>query len=91
MAAHPANRYHLKDVHQEIDLYDRKISHCKTYETFATEGARADAVRKLETKRGTLVKAAAELVSKGVEFDPKDLPRSYKKEMSEGAVQEGHI
>lgn len=83
MPAHPANKYHLKDLHQEIDFFDRKISYCKSYEVFDTEDARAVALRKLETKRKTLVKAADELVSKGVEYDPKDLPRSYKKQVSE--------
>jgi len=26
MATHPANKYHLKEVHQEIDYLDRKIA-----------------------------------------------------------------
>lgn len=80
MPVHPANKYHLRDLHQEIDLYDRKIAHCNTYESFASAEARADAVRKLEVKRSTLVKAAGDLVSKGVEFEPKDLPRSLKRQ-----------
>jgi hypothetical protein len=85
MPAHPANKYHLRDLHHEIDFYDRKISYCNSYEKFETEDARAAALRKLEVKRKTLVKAADELVSKGVEYAAKDLPRSYKKQVSEGS------
>jgi hypothetical protein len=39
MQSKPLNRYDLKDVHQEIDFFDRKIAHCQTYERFESEGA----------------------------------------------------
>jgi len=78
MQLHPPNKYRLKDLHHEIDFMDRRIAYCHTYEKFESEHARAGAVRKLLTKRGTLVKEAVDLASKGVEFDPKHLPRSFK-------------
>ncbi len=80
MQLHPQNKYHLKDLHQEIDFYDRKIAYCQTHEKFESEDARASAVQKLQTKRKTLVKKAADLASKGIEFDAKDLPRSFRNE-----------
>lgn len=75
---HPENKYHLKDLHQEIDFLDRKIAHLQNFEKFDTETARAGAVSKLLTKRGTLVKVALDLASKGIEFSASDLPRSLK-------------
>lgn len=81
MPAKPVSKYTLKDVHLEIDLFDRKISYCQKYETFASEEARATALHKLVTKRETLVKTAVEAVSRGVECDPKYLPRSLKQQI----------
>jgi heme oxygenase len=79
MATHPANKYHLKEVHQEIDYLDRKISYARTLEKFDSEAAREAALKKLRLKRDPLVKAALDLASKGVEWDAKDLPRSFAK------------
>ena len=78
MPTKPVSKYGLNDLHQEIDLFDRKIAHCQTHETFASEDARAAALQKLVTKRESLVKAATEAVKNGVECDPKYLPRSFK-------------
>ena len=38
----------------------------------------SEALRKLETRRGTLVKRALAAVSEGIECDPRYLPRSMK-------------
>jgi predicted component of type VI protein secretion system len=78
MQIKPSNRYDLKDVHQEIDLFDRKIAYCQSHEKFDSEQERASALQKLITRRGTLVKVAEEAASRGIEFDPKYLPRSLK-------------
>lgn len=77
MQVKPASKYDLKDLHQEIDLFDRKIAYCQSYEKFDTEEARATALQKLINKRETLVKAASDAVSRGIEYDPKYLPRSF--------------
>ena len=72
-----ASKYDLKDLHQEIDFYDRKIAYCQDHEKFETEPERAAAMRKLVTKRETLVKAALEMAGRGIGCDPKYLPRSF--------------
>lgn len=76
MQVKPASKYDLKDLHQEIALFDRKIAYCQNYEKFDSDEARAAAVQKLETKRLTLVKRALAAVSDGIECDPKYVPRS---------------
>lgn len=73
-----ANRYQLQDLHKEIDYFDRKIAYCHDFEKFDSETARASALKKLETKRASLVKVATELTSRGVRCNPKFLPRSFK-------------
>jgi hypothetical protein len=70
--------YALKDLYEDIYLFDRKIAHCRTYETFASDQARASALHKLIDKRETLVKTALAMAGRGVECDPKYLPRSLK-------------
>jgi hypothetical protein len=77
MQADGYSEYALKDLHQEIDLVDRKINYSKTYEVFNSEDAREAALRKLATKRGTLVKAALALSNSGVKYDARFLPRSF--------------
>ena len=78
MPAKPASKYDLKELHQEIDLFDRKIEYCQKYAAFDSDQARAAALQKLVTRRGTLVKTALDAVSRGIECDPKYLPRSFK-------------
>ena len=72
------SKYALKDLHLEIDLFDRKIAYCQTHEQFETEQARAAALQKLITKRETLVKTALAMAGRGIQCDPKYLPRSFK-------------
>ncbi len=71
-------KYALQDLYAEIDLFDRKIAHCQNHETFASEQEREAALKKLRTKRETLVRNALAMASRGVECDPKHLPRSIK-------------
>jgi hypothetical protein len=78
MQTKPASSYDLKDVHQEIDFFDRKITHCQLHEKFDTEDERATALQKLMTKRQTLVNTALDAASRGIQCDPKYLPRSFK-------------
>lgn len=68
----------LKELHQEIDLFDRKIAYCQNFEKFDSEQERSSAVQKLGTKREALVKIARGMASRGIECDPKYLPRSFK-------------
>ena len=77
---HPPNKYDLKDLHRQIDLYDRKIAACETFEKFDSEVARASSRQKLVSKRERLVKSARAMESLGVEYDAAQLPRSFKTE-----------
>jgi hypothetical protein len=72
------NKYYLKTVHEEIDLYDRKLAHLLNFETFTTEADRAAATRKLTLKRDALALTAKRLAAEGIEFQPNDLPRSFR-------------
>ena len=78
MQAIPDTKYALKDLHVEIDFFDRKIAYCQGHEKFDSEQARASALRKLVTKRGSLVKTALAMAARGIQCDPKYLPRSFK-------------
>lgn len=79
----PHDKYFLKQLHQEIDLYDRKLAHLDNYAEFASESEREDAKAKLVTKRAALERAAKELAAEGVEFSEADLPRSFSADASE--------
>ena len=74
------DKYFLRDVHREIDLYDRKIVHLVKHEQFATDVLRDAAIRKLSTKREALVVTARELMQNGIEFSQHELPRSLRPE-----------
>ncbi len=76
MQTYSPNKYHLVDLHKEIDLYDRKIAYCQQFEKFDSERERDAAVLKLQRKRSSLVKLAMSFSSQGIEHDPKFLPRS---------------
>ena len=78
MQSKPVNQYALKDVHQEIDLFDRKISYCQNYEKFESDDARKAALQKLNRRREILVRLALEAARDGVHVDPNFLPRSFK-------------
>ena len=78
MQAKPDNIYVLKDMYAEIGFFDRKIAHCQAFEKYDSEQARASAVQKLVTARESLVKTALAMAGRGVECDPKYLPRSLK-------------
>jgi hypothetical protein len=82
MSTPPAveSKYHLKNLHAEIDLYDRRLAHLLKFEVFATEAARAAATRKLNLKRDPLVATAKRLAAEGVEFQLSELPRSFRPE-----------
>jgi hypothetical protein len=69
--------YNLVDLHKEIDLYDRKIAHCKHFESFDLESERESALGKLRRKRQGLVKLAMQFSQQGIQHDPKFLPRSF--------------
>ncbi len=76
MQTYSPNKYHLVDLHKEIDLYDRKIAYCQQFEKFDSARERESALGKLQRKRSSLLKLAMSFTSQGIEHDPKFLPRS---------------
>ena len=82
MSNSPSNesKYHLKSVHAEIDLFDRRLAHLNKYDVFETEAARIAAERKLNLKRDPLVVTAKRLAAEGVDFKESELPRSFRPE-----------
>ena len=72
------DKYFLRDLHQEIDLYDRKLAYLNQHVDFASPGDREEAEKGLLAKRAPLEKAALELAASGVEYEEKDLPRSFR-------------
>jgi cold shock protein len=89
--ASPHNKYFLRDLHHEIDLYDRKLAYLDKYVEFASSTEREDAQEKLLTKRASLEKAARELAALGVEYEAKDLPRSFHTETHEQDGAQQHL
>lgn len=72
------DRYSLRDIHQEIDLYDRKLAYLDKFGEFTSSTDREEAKSRLVAKRAPLEKAARELVASGVEYKEEDLPRSFR-------------
>jgi hypothetical protein len=68
----------LKMLHEEIDLFDRKLAHLMKYDVFPSDVERNAAARKLQLKREALVVKAKALTDEGTEFKPNDLPRSFR-------------
>jgi len=87
MAAVVADKYHLKSIHEEIGLFDRKLAHLMKFEKFDTEVERDQAARKLTLKRDSLVQTAIRLAAEGVEFKRGDLPRSMRPNDESSAVE----
>lgn len=80
------DKYYLRDLHQEIDLYDRKLAYLDKFAEFASPAERERAEKELLAKRAPLEKAALELAASGVEYEEKDLPRSFSAMNLEHAI-----
>jgi hypothetical protein len=74
----PHDKYFLKSLHQEIDLYDRKLAYLEKFAQFDSTADREGAESKLLSKRASLAETAKKLVADGVEFNRSDLPRSFR-------------
>lgn len=82
------SKYHLKSIHAEIDLFDRRLAHLNKYDVFETEAARVAAARKITLKRDPLVATAKRLASEGVEYKESELPRSFRPEGTPAPVED---
>lgn len=76
----PHDKYFLRSLHQEIDLYDRKLANLANYVVFASQADREEAEKKMHAKRAPIAEAARKLAADGVEFNPAELPRSFRVE-----------
>lgn len=85
------DKYFLRDLHQEIDLYDRKIAYLDKYVPFASAAEREDAAKKLLAKRAPLEKTARELAASGIEYCEEDLPRSFRPDFEREPLHEGQL
>ena len=72
------DKYFLRELHKEIDLYDRKLAYLDKFVEFASSIDREEARSKMLAKRAPLEKTALELAASGVEYAEKDLPRSFR-------------
>ena len=86
-AVAPRDKYFLKSVHQEIDLYDRKLADLRKFGVFDTPEDSQQAENSFLTKRASLEKTARELTASGVEFNQEDLPRSFREEATRELTQ----
>jgi hypothetical protein len=80
MSAIPQDKYQLKILHEEIDLFDRKLAHLLRYEEFACDADRDAAAKRLASKRELLARAARQMAHDGIEFNASQLPRSFRAE-----------
>ena len=76
----PSGKYQLKSLHEEIALFDRKLAHAQSFETFSDEDQRNTAVAKLNSKRSLLVRKAQQMIDEGIEFNEVDRPKSLRPE-----------
>lgn len=72
------DKYFLRSLHEEIDLYDRKLAHIAKYERFASEAERETMLSKMTIKRAVLARKARKLMEDGIDFQTSDLPRSFR-------------
>ncbi len=87
MSALLQDKYQLKSLHEEIDLFDRKLAHLLRYEEFACDADRDAAVKRMNAKRELLARAARQMVSDGIEYNASELPRSFRAAQEAGATE----
>jgi hypothetical protein len=81
------DKYQLKTLHAEIDLFDRKLAHLLRYEAFANDADRDAAARRITLKRDQLARAARQMALNGIEFSASELPRSFRLESTAVSVE----
>jgi hypothetical protein len=87
MSALLQDRYQLKFLHEEIDLFDRKLAHLLRYEEFPCDADRDAAVRRMTAKRELLARAARQMAHDGVAYNASELPRSFRMEQEAGVAE----
>jgi hypothetical protein len=87
MSALLQDKYQLKSLHEEIDLFDRKLAHLLRYEEFACDADRDAAARRMTAKRELLARAARQMANDGIQFNASELPRSFRTAQETGAAE----
>lgn len=70
------DKYFLKDLLRDIDLYDRKLEHLRSHAHFETDAERDRAVRTATTRRDNLSVTARKLMAEGISYDARAVPAS---------------
>ena len=70
------DKYFLKDLLREIDLYDRKIEHLSHHTNPEADANRDRNVKSATTRRDNLIVTARKLMTEGIEYDDNALPTS---------------
>jgi hypothetical protein len=86
MSTLPSGKYQLKTLHEEISLFDRKLAHLRTYETFPSDAEREAAADKLAAKRNLLVRRAQQMIDEGIEFSQFERPKSLSSDEAQTAT-----
>lgn len=86
MSTLPPGKYQLKSLHEEIDLFDRKLAHLLKYEAFPSDAERNAAAGKMTAKRELLVRKARQMADDGIEFSESELPKSLRPEKAAAAA-----
>jgi hypothetical protein len=86
--ATPRDKYFLRDLHQEIDLYDCKLAYLDKYVHFASPVDRQEAAKRVLARRAPLEATARELAALGVEYREEELPRSFRPEYVRESIRE---
>jgi len=76
----PRGKYFLRDLYQEITLYDRKIAYLDRYGAFAPPQDREEAANKWIAERAPLEKTARQFAASGVEYRDEELPQVFRPE-----------
>lgn len=87
MRAIVQDKYALRDLHREINLLDRKLSHTVKYEVFESEEERAAAVRKISIRREQHVVLAQSLIDLGIEYQLQEVPASLRTPEQNAAIE----
>jgi hypothetical protein len=85
------DKYELRSLHQEIDLFDRKLDYLLKYTEFETPEARQLAARSLSAKRDLLASKAQLMMDAGVVFEASELARSFRSFAEQPAVADGTV
>jgi hypothetical protein len=84
------DKYQLRTLHEEIDLFDRKLAYVLRFQEFTSDADRDAELKRLTSKRELLARAARQMAHSGIEYKPSELPRSFRAEQ-EAAATEGAV